>query len=412
MRVLWFTNTSSNYAVGENPYNGGGWISSLETELTKNKEITLGIAFRLDGQPGKIVKDNVCYYPIENPFSGSFFGRIRGFLTANRRQQVFFLDRYEKVIADFRPDIIHVFGTEQDFGLIAEHVNIPIIIQMQGILNPYLNAFLPPGIPLSRYLFTGGHPLHIAGRMKGYVTLKSNARREIGIFENNRHFIGRTEWDRSVVSIFNPYASYDFCSEILREVFYTNEERELPPTLVITTTISGSIYKGYDVVLKCAQVLKSCLRQDFEWRVYGNVDKRIERMVGISADNVNVKLLGVASPESIKTSIMQSTLFVHPSYIDNSPNSVCEAQILGCTVIGQFVGGLDTLIRHGETGILVSPNDPYRMAYFIKYLWDNPSINEAIGRRAAEEARLRHDKDKIVCDTIYLYKKYRVNNND
>ena len=37
MRILWFTNTPSNYKLQNGGYNGGGWISSLETEIKKNK---------------------------------------------------------------------------------------------------------------------------------------------------------------------------------------------------------------------------------------------------------------------------------------------------------------------------------------------------------------------------------------
>lgn len=44
MRVLWFTNTPSRYA-SFGGYNGGGWIYSLEEEMSKREDIDLGIAF-------------------------------------------------------------------------------------------------------------------------------------------------------------------------------------------------------------------------------------------------------------------------------------------------------------------------------------------------------------------------------
>ena len=39
MRVLWFTNTPSNFLKGTNVYNGGGWISSLELEIKKRNDL-------------------------------------------------------------------------------------------------------------------------------------------------------------------------------------------------------------------------------------------------------------------------------------------------------------------------------------------------------------------------------------
>ena len=44
MRILWFTNTSSNAPV-DNKKVRGGWISSLENEISKNQEIELGVVF-------------------------------------------------------------------------------------------------------------------------------------------------------------------------------------------------------------------------------------------------------------------------------------------------------------------------------------------------------------------------------
>lgn len=50
-----------------------------------------------------------------------------------------------KVIEDFKPDIIHVFGSEWGFGLVEKYVDIPVVIHMQGSLPPYVNASYPPG---------------------------------------------------------------------------------------------------------------------------------------------------------------------------------------------------------------------------------------------------------------------------
>lgn len=46
MKVLWFCNTPSNAAaeLGSNS-KGGGWISSLETLVTEQTDIELGLLF-------------------------------------------------------------------------------------------------------------------------------------------------------------------------------------------------------------------------------------------------------------------------------------------------------------------------------------------------------------------------------
>ena len=66
MRVLWFSiNTSCyNSALTKGGYNGGGWVSSLEKIIKKQKNIHLGIAFEFESDKFKDSIDGVDYYPI------------------------------------------------------------------------------------------------------------------------------------------------------------------------------------------------------------------------------------------------------------------------------------------------------------------------------------------------------------
>ena len=54
MRILWFTSTPSNAAAEFGiTYTGGGWISSLETLLTKENTHSLGVCFFYSGKTYK-----------------------------------------------------------------------------------------------------------------------------------------------------------------------------------------------------------------------------------------------------------------------------------------------------------------------------------------------------------------------
>ena len=61
----------------------------------------------------------------------------------------------------------------------------------------------------------------------------------------------------------------------------------------------------------------------------------------------------------------QSTMYVHTAYIENSPNSICEAQIIGMPIISTMVGGIATLVRNGIDGDLLPANDPWLLANAI-----------------------------------------------
>ena len=140
---------------------------------------------------------------------------------------------------------------------------------------------------------------------------------------------------------------------------------------------------------------------DFEWIVFGNVSPSfIEVKLGIKHENVHVKLFGVASEKQIKEELLSSTVYVHPSYIDNSPNSVCEAQMCGVPVIATNVGGVCSIVEDGVTGYLVPANDPYQMAFLIKTLFDNPILNVKMGDKERLVALERHNR-KNICENLY-----------
>ena len=94
---------------------------------------------------------------------------------------------------------------------------------------------------------------------------------------------------------------------------------------------------------------------------------------------------------------------IHPSIIDNSPNTVCEAQIAGLPVIASDVGGLRSLIEHKETGILTSLHHE-RLANEILKLKTNPALWNKISMNSRKTARSRHNYNSILTNTMTIYK--------
>ena len=64
-----------------------------------------------------------------------------------------------------------------------------------------------------------------------------------------------------------------------------------------------------------------------------------------------------------------------------------EASACGVPVVASAVGGLLTLVDHGETGYLVPDRDPSLFAHYLREILDHPSHAAALGRRGAERAR-------------------------
>lgn len=407
MRILIIAGTPSNYKSIKGGYNSGGWIAALENQLVKLKEIELAVCFHLADEPFKVVQGVVTYYPMpvvkENKLKKIIYGIVNKSTTYEESLWGQYYNLYHSVVQDFKPDLIQVFGSEAPFGLVSDICNIPVVLHIQGLLNPIFNALMPYNVSWRDYI----HCCSIRklyGRYMMKKTWEQNCYRELHIMSNIHYFLGRTEWDRRCLESLQNNYNYYKCNEILRNEFYTIEKRNNPNSFKIISVGSGLVSKGFDVILKCANVLKNYFKVEFEWNVYGNINSSyFEKITGIRACNVNVILRGVANAGQLKNSILNSTVYYHPSYIENSPNSLCEAQILGCPVVGTYVGGIPSLIKDGITGFLVPANDPYQSASILKELFCDRTLNERIGSTGKREATERHNPETIALKLVKTY---------
>lgn len=394
MRILWFSITPSLFNPRSNGYNGGGWIASLEQIVRENKNIELGVAFHFPDSSFKYHNDGVTYYPIMSENS-SLAGKI--FKKNDKNSNV---AKYLKIIEDFKPDLIQIFGSENDFGLLCKHTDIPVVIHMQGCLPPYHNALMPIGMKRSDFLFKKG--LSLGYRFIGLRSEKAfrrKAEREIETIQSCKYFMGRTDWDRSLIDLFNPSATYFHCEEALRDSFITSEKRwkysdEKRKTII--SVISRPWYKGCDLILKTAALLKRFTDIDFEWKVYGIPEmKFFESVYGIRAKDVNVRPMGTATKEELVEAICSASCYVHPGYIENSPNSLCEAQFLGIPVLATYVGGIPSMVVNGKDGILFPANAPYTAASLIKKVTSDRVLAENLSKEAMTIAARRHNRKEI-----------------
>lgn len=79
---------------------------------------------------------------------------------------------------------------------------------------------------------------------------------------------------------------------------------------------------------------------------------------------------------------------INPSNADNFPGSVLEAFSCGLPVVTTNVGGIPFLVKEGETGIMVEPDDHEGLAKGVLTLLQDPYLARLFslnGRKVAEE---------------------------
>lgn len=391
IRLLILAGTPGLYG-NNNPYNGGGWIASLEKELLErhSEELELGLAWPTDRSFADVV-DGVKYYGI--------LKESKIFIHAQSKERNY-CSAISKVIEDYNPDVILCFGTENVLALVDTLTDIPVLIHMQGILNAYFETWMPVGLTWKKYIWN--NPRQIIT----YLSLKVMLRREIKAMKACRYFLGRTTWDKQISTLVSPNAQYHYCSEMLRRVIYDSKKTWHPQnhsSIKIVSVISGAPYKGGDVILRAARILKSIANVEFQWEVYGVSKNNMmlwEKLTGIKSEDVSVAVRGVIDAKGLVDTLTSADVCVHPSYIENSPNTVCEMQVLGCPVIATDVGGTSTLVKDGETGVLIPANDPWKMAALILHLATDKETAAQLGLNARKIALERHNPKKIVSDLM------------
>ena len=271
MKILWLTVTPSKYKPIEFGYNGRGWIESLQTLVENSKEIDqLGIVFPHSTDSKKLIDKKVIYYPIKRILPRN----IISWIISNWRNKVEHkkeIQSLKAIIYDFKPDVIHIFGTESWLCHANKLTERPCVVHLQGILQPYFNAYIPNGISkfdLIKYDWI--EFLKGISFWHNKNEFKKMAKREYIFFKEISYYMGRTNWDQSISGFLSTKSTYFHIDEVLRAPFYfsapwTDNKNKMQ---IITSTLSDTLYKGLDLIIKTAKLLVN-EKFDFEWRIIG-----------------------------------------------------------------------------------------------------------------------------------------------
>ena len=412
MKVLWFTNTACSAAekLGIKSHRGG-WLKSLEDELSLLEEVDLSICFYAAGTYDPFKVSRTAYYPVprKNTASkaGRYFNRVFRKTPADNPEIKLLLSVIEQV----KPDLIHIHGTEDNFGLIQQHVSVPIIVSIQGILSPYLEKYYA-GIPRTEASRHESLAQKLSFKSASYLyeKLSLKAVREREMLKKTRYVIGRTDWDRRVTRVLSPGSIYYYNNEILRSSFYNANwnKDHFNAKLRIVTISSGAIFKGFETIVKTAKILASYPGFSFEWSVIGLDEKStivttVNNWLKMNLTQLNIMLLGSLSEEKVVEVLCNADIYCQVSHIENSPNSLCEAMLIGMPVIATAAGGTSSLLQSEREGILCQDGDPYALGGSVIELSNDFLLAKKYGRNAREKAGQRHNKKQITADLLQVY---------
>lgn len=414
MKILWITNTifpDVCLALNRPVSTAGGWMFHLAKIFSEVPDISLTVATVWSGKDLREMEINgIAYYLLPSDQNATKY---------NPHLE----ELWKSVVDNVMPDLCHIHGTEYPHGLACMNacLDLKYVISIQGLISVY-----------SDYYYAGIRPIeilkHITCRdilrmdtiFQQKKKFKLRGKLEIEYIKKSKNIIGRTNWDRAHVKAINPHIEYYFCNEVLRSSFYAAPKWELEQKVNHSIFLSQAWYpiKGLHQVLKAVALIK---------QRYGTIKLRIAgqditksktisdkvRLSGYGAylkaliNNLNlsgqVTFIGQLTEEQMVEEYIKAHVFICPSSIENSPNSLGEAQIIGIPCVASFVGGVPDMVKDGETGLLYRFDDFVMLAHQVQRIFSNDKFAIALSEASCFEAQKRHDRVKNTTQLLKIY---------
>jgi glycosyltransferase involved in cell wall biosynthesis len=409
-RVLWFVNKmplSVARARGL-PSVRGGWLDSYVEIVGAERGIDLTVAFPDGSGPcdGAMI-DGVTFVGLPTADQGSRIGRVIE-RWRHRPASPRALAAAARLIRESHPDLIHLHGAEGSYGLATRGCGVPTVLSIQGsptvIRGLYLRGvdrFYLRSVSLGDFL-KGRGPVHY------HATLKARSANEAAIMAEVGHVAGRTEWDRRLAAVMAPQAVYHLCDEPLRDAFDRALWRagDAQPACVFSTTGHytlkgvGTLLRAIDIVRRSAPGVTLVLAGVLPYDEHLRAVIRHVRVLGLEDC---VTLLGEVDAETLARQLTQASIFVNPSHIENSSNSLAEAQLVGVPCVASSAGGMVTTADNGSAALLFQDGDARALAGAVLSLLNDPVEAAQLGRRGRELAVKRHDRENIRAQILSIY---------
>lgn len=423
MKVLWVCNImlpAVAEALGQEYSVREGWLSGalsryLEQEETKAE---IGICFPVTGKAeafcgelslgtkGRKVK---CY----------------GFQEDLEHPEIYeeaLEPAFERILNDFAPDIVHLFGTEFPHGYACAKVwNRPerTLTGLQGLCiacaENYM-ADLPVSVQNGRTFRDILKKDSIRRQQEKFYQRAGQEKKQLCL---SGHITGRTKFDQTISTGINPSAVYHEMNETMRppfyegswklencrrgEIFLSQGDYPIKGFHYLLQAMKEILQKYPDACIKTAgsSILgMNGIKSRIKIPAYGKYLRRLIRENGLEG---KVRVLGKLSAEEMKAQYLSANVFVCPSAVENSPNSVAEAQLLGVPVAASCAGGIPDMVEDGVTGLLFQKNDPHGLAEQVVRILTDDAFAGKLSETEKKAAARQYDGDTNYRRLLEIY---------
>lgn len=288
--------------------------------------------------------------------------------------------RIEKFLRELSPDVIHAHDI---YGLTTTGLRIPRVFTVHGFIH-------------ADTLVSGESFPRVRSRIWKTV--------ETGGWARQPHIISISPYVREGLSGIARGVIHDIDNPI-SEAFFRLPRRERKGVVFSAAVISPR-KNTLNLVEGFAKMLERGI--EGELRLAGAVweeryGERVRERIRALGLEKRVALLGRIGTERVREELSQAAVFALASLEENSPMGIEEAMAAGVPVVTSNRCGMPYMVRHGESGFLVDPNDPADIARRLECLLADDDARERMGRRSKEIAADRFHPQIVARRTREVY---------
>lgn len=408
MKVLWIVNmvlprVASALNMVTSP--SGGWLEDYAYKLSEDPNIELA---------------TMTYANVPNDIDETVCG-IRNFIFAGGGKSLLFDSRRtlkdcQTVLDKFKPDLIHIHGTEYSMGaaMLKIKPSVPVVLTIQGIVTRIADEYYGGLSFLERCKIRSWksiikmNTLYLSKKL-----LQIRAAREEFVLKNVTHVTGRTEWDKSVMLSINDKLIYHRFNYNLRAAFYEADKWDIEKIDRHTIYTGSGTYtlKGLHVLLHALSIVKKnypdvLLRvpaNQSDYKKANAYERYILRLIKKLGVEENVCFVGRQNAQQVAEILSKSHVCVIPSAIEGASATMCEAMMVGTPGICSYRGGMTDLLHDGESGFFYDFNEYAVLASRIMRLFEDDALCLQFSEREKKDANIRHARNKNYQQLLEIY---------
>lgn len=406
IKVLWFCNVGFSKSKS---IASGSWLFSMSESLINSGEVELF----------NITQGDVTEVTRQNYKSINQWIVPRGKLTKNGLPNKNIILGIQGIVEQIKPDIIHIWGTENYWGLLYSRgfINGNVLLEIQGFKFACAKYFYSG---LSFWDIVKCFRLKEFLRPSGSLVGLKLGFEKWGKFEKEmllkcQNVSTQSHWVRTYVRNINKNAKLFETQIALRSEFLEAPKWDLNSCnsyQVFASTSSTSIsYKGIHILLDAITVLKPRFPK-IKLCIAGSFAKGI-KMDGYSRflhekikkngiiDNIN--WLGSLDAQAIILHLQKANVVVVPSFVESYCLALDEALTLGVPTVVSFSGAMPELAEHRKTALFYPSGDVEMCANAIEQFFIDKNLAVKISDNAYNN-KINKDNKNIALTQLKIYK--------